>query len=233
MTKTFTDTEFGDVTVHFKALARAIRVSVGTDGRLRATAPKYTPVIAIKRMIDSNRSKVRGLFAATAVPTHYAHGERVGKSHHIVYVPSAAAQTPSVRIQGLNIIVRHPAGAATTSPDLQRMIRDTVISALRIEAKAHLPRRLQQLATEHGYAYERVRFSHAGTRWGSCSTTGTISLNIALMKLPDELIDYVLAHELAHTVHMNHSTAFWAEVRKIDPHYALHKRQMRSHTPTI
>ncbi len=233
MTKTFTDTEFGEVTIHFRSIASAIRVSVGTDGRLRASAPKFTPVAAVKLMVNTHRGKIRDLFKKSIAPTLYAHGQQVGKSHHIVVVPVAATLKTSARTQGLNIIVRLPAGESVTSPGVQRIIRDCIIDALRREAKAHLPRRLAQLAAQHNYHYERVRFSHAGTRWGSCSSTGTISLNIALMKLPDELIDYVLAHELAHTVHMNHSTAFWAEVRTLDPHYTLHRRQLRQQTPTI
>lgn len=210
-----------------------IRVSVGTDGRLRASAPKYTPLIAIKTMVGTQRAQIRSLFSKHITPAAYVPGQQVGKSHHLVVVPTGTLESPSARIQGQNIIVRIPSNQPAHDATIQRLIRDWVIKALRIQAKAYLPRRLKQIATTHGYTYERVRFSHAGTRWGSCSTTGTISLNIALMKLPDELIDYVLAHELSHTRHMNHGAAFWAELHQIDPLYKLHKRQMQLHTPTI
>lgn len=233
MTKSYIDPEFGEITVTFRAGTRSIRVSVGTDGRLKASAPKYTPLIAIKTMIATQREQIRALFGKHITPAAYTHGQQIGKSHHLVIVPTGTAKSPAIRIQGQNIMVRLPAGHSASSSNVQRLIRDSVIKALRIEARAHLPRRLKQIALTNGYTYERVRFSHAGTRWGSCSTTGTISLNIALMKLPDELIDYVLMHELSHTKHMNHSTAFWAEVGKMDPHYKLHKRQIQLHTPTI
>lgn len=232
MTKSYTDPEFGEIVVSFRAGMRMIRISVGTDGRLKASAPKYTPMIAIKTMVATQREQIRALFSTHISPAAYKHGQQIGKSHHLVIIP-ANIKSAAVRTQGQNIIVRMPNGQNPDSPDIQRLIRDSVIKALRVEAKAHLPRRLKQIAAYNNHTYERVRFSHAGTRWGSCSSTGTISLNIALMKLPDELIDYVLAHELAHTKHMNHSVAFWAELGKMDPHYRLHKRQMKQHTPTI
>lgn len=233
MTKSYIDPEFGEINVSFRAGTRMIRVSVGTDGRLKASAPKYTPLIAIKTMVMTQRDQIRTLFSKHITPAAYTHGQQIGKSHHLAIVPTGLINKPAARIQGQNIIVRLPKNESANSATVQRIIRDTVIKALRVEAKAHLPRRIKQIAQANGYTYERIRFSHAGTRWGSCSTTGTISLNIALMKLPDDLIDYVLAHELSHTKHMNHSAAFWVEVSKMDPHYKLHKRQMQQHTPTI
>lgn len=233
MTKTYQDPEFGEITVAYRTGARMIRISVGTDGRLKASAPKYTPLIAIKTMVATQRGQIRALFSKHISPAAYTHGDQIGKSHHLAIIPSATTAEPAIRIQGQNILVRLPTSLSATSPSVQRLIRDTVIKALRVEAKAYLPRRLKYLAANNGYHYERVRFSHAGTRWGSCSSTGTISLNIALMKLPNELIDYVLAHELSHTKHMNHGVAFWAELNKMDPHYKLHKRQIARHTPTI
>lgn len=234
MTKQFTDHEFGDITVSYRAGMRSIRVSVGTDGRLHASAPKYTPLIAIKAMIEASRGKLRTLFQHHITPTaQYSNGQQIGKSHRLTVVPAPIGSKPTVRIQGQNIILRLPDGVDLESQDIQRLVRDTVIDALRVEAKAYLPRRLKELAQRGGYTYERVRFSHAGTRWGSRSSTGTISLNIALMKLPDTLIDYVICHELAHTRHMNHSAAFWEEVSTLDPLYKAHRKLIKMEHPII
>lgn len=233
MNKSFSDPEFGEITVTYRAGQRSIRLSIATDGRLQASAPRYTPLIAIKTLINTSRPKLQKLFMHHIAPTPYQAGQQIGKSHRLVVVPTAGTSSPTVRIQGQNIILRLPGATPLIAANVQRMIRDTVIKALRQEAKAYLPRRLSHLATLHGFHYQRVRFSHAGTRWGSCSSTGTISLNIALMKLPDELIDYVLIHELAHTVHMNHSLAFWNLVSNYDPNYKTHRKLIKLEHPII
>ena len=74
---------------------------------------------------------------------------------------------------------------------------------------------------------------HANTRWGSCSSRGTISLNIGLMKVPEVLIDYVILHELAHLNHMDHSEAFWQEVSEHDPQYRLHRKRLKQFSPGV
>jgi len=118
------------------------------------------------------------------------------------------------------------------NPETQRA-RDAKKQILSKKAKAYLPYRLEFHAVRHGYKYTAVRLSHANTRWGSRSSTGTISLNIGLMNLPEPLRDYVILHELAHINHMDHSAAFWAEVASHDPHYKHHRKHLKMFNPGV
>ncbi len=94
-------------------------------------------------------------------------------------------------------------------------------------AQTVLPERLCILAGEHGFSYRSCNLKHAKSRWGSCSSKTDIHLNAALLLLPQELLDYVLLHELCHTRQMNHSAAFWQEMLQVDPHYLLHRQQLK------
>ena len=101
------------------------------------------------------------------------------------------------------------------------------------KAKEYLPYRLEYYAKLYGYKYDKCRLTHANTRWGSCSSNRTISLNIGLMKVPEVLRDYVILHELAHLNHMNHSRDFWAEVSKHDHNYKVHERKLKLFSPGV
>ena len=117
-------------------------------------------------------------------------------------------------------------------PATQRA-RDAKKKILARQAREYLPYRLEYWAKRFGYKYARCRLTHANTRWGSCSTTRTISLNIGLMKVPEVLRDYVILHELAHLNHMDHSEAFWAEVGTHDPKYREHRRRLKMFSPGV
>lgn len=77
------------------------------------------------------------------------------------------------------------------------------------EARRKLTGRLKHLAERHGFTYGRVFIRNQKTRWGSCSSKNNISLNMKLSRLPEELMDYVILHELAHTRIKDHSSEFW------------------------
>lgn len=117
-------------------------------------------------------------------------------------------------------------------PSTQRT-RDYQKKLLTKKAKDYLPYRLDYFAKLYGYTYDKCRLSHAGTRWGSCSSNRTISLNIGLMKVPEPLRDYVIIHELSHLNHMDHSKAFWAEVASHDPNYKIHEKKLKNFTPGL
>lgn len=103
-----------------------------------------------------------------------------------------------------------PAGTDYTAAGTQQALRQCIKAAMKHCAGLLLPARLKTLAMEHGFKYCRCTVRDVHSRWGSCTSTGNISLNMHLVILPDRLIDYVLLHELCHTVEMNHSDRFWA-----------------------
>lgn len=117
-------------------------------------------------------------------------------------------------------------------PETQRT-RDYQKKLLMKKAREYLPYRLEYFAKMYGYKYDKCRLSHANTRWGSCSSNRTISLNIGLMKLPEVLRDYVIIHELAHLNHMDHSKAFWAEVETHDKNYKTHEKKLKMFNPGV
>lgn len=224
------DKEFGKITVRRSAKATQVRLRVAPDGTLRASMPLYAPLFLLKRLLKTSRVELHQLLEQSHPKTEYSDGQQIGKSHTIII---RKASRLSAKAKGQHILVELPAEASLDDPEVIRTISDGVIAALRVEAKSYLPKRLAYLGNQLGFSYQKVRFSHASGRWGSCSSNGTISLNIALMKLPFELIDYVLIHELAHTVQMNHSQDFWDLVQQGDPHYKQHRKLLKAEAPSI
>lgn len=224
------DEEFGEITVRRSVRSRTVKISVAPGGTLRASLPPYAPLIILKRLVSSSRSQLRKMLEQAAPAYKLENGAVIGKSHKLVII---RAQRTTVKRYKQQITVTLAPGASVSDPSIAKKVREEVTAALRLEAKSYLPKRLKYMAEQLGCSYEKVRFSHASSRWGSCSTTGTISLNIALMKLPFELIDYVIVHELSHTKQMNHSAKFWALVEDADPSYKLHRRELKRHSPAI
>jgi len=98
------------------------------------------------------------------------------------------------------------------------------------KAGKHLVERLDELCKRNAFKYNRVFVKNQKTRWGSCSDKNNINLNVNLMQLPDELIDYVILHELVHTRVKNHSNRFWEELSKFVKDPKSVDRRLRDYT---
>lgn len=223
------DKEFGAVTVRRTSRSTSMRATVAPNGSLRISVPSYAPLFMVRRMIAGSRPQLRKLLATR--PTLSLHdGMPIGKSYSLLL---RTGPTRAIRRSGKQLIVTMADGETPADADLVNTVRAHMRTIIRREAKAYLPKRIDQLALQHGFEFSSLRFTHASSRWGSCNQNKAISLNIALMKLPFELIDYVLVHELAHTKHLNHSAAFWDEVAEADPSYKIHRKQLKGYDPGI
>jgi hypothetical protein len=115
----------------------------------------------------------------------------------------------------------------------ERGARQQLQRWLKRAAYERLAPRLLQLADELNYPVARVSIRSQRTRWGSCSTRGTVSLNCSLLFLASEVVRYLFVHELAHTRHMNHSASFWRLVEKIEPDYRRLDRDLLAGWRTV
>lgn len=225
------DAEFGVVVCRRSAQARFVRVRVTGEGAVRASLPKRAPLYMVRELLDASRDEIRRLVnAQKAKRIPYRNGMNIGHSHRL-RIEHADVDKPRRVVSGQEIIVRLPSTSQLDSSAAQDFLSAQVRWMLRREAMAYLPRRLSYLADTHGFSYKRERFGNQTGRWGSCSSSGTISLNVALMNLPHELIDYVLIHELAHTRQMNHSSDFWDIVEKCMPSYREHRKILKTMSP--
>jgi predicted metal-dependent hydrolase len=133
-----------------------------------------------------------------------------------------------VPFDGRPIRVRHVPGArGTRLLDDELLVSGTaeflprrVIDFLRAEARRRLAAAALEKAAVHGLRARRVVVKDTRTRWGSCTADGTLMFSWRLVMAPPEVQDYVVAHEVAHLRHMDHSARFWAEVEALTPHRA-------------
>jgi predicted metal-dependent hydrolase len=124
-------------------------------------------------------------------------------------------------------------GLITVQAPDERGARLQLRGWLKRAAYERLAPRLLRLADELNYPVSRVSIRCQRTRWGSCSTRGTVSLNCSLAFLPWEIVRYLFVHELAHTRHMNHSASFWRLVEKIEPDYRRLDRELLAGWRTV
>jgi predicted metal-dependent hydrolase len=113
------------------------------------------------------------------------------------------------------------------SADIMRSIT-TLRQWVRAKAMDLLPERLLSLSSQTGLECQRISIRSQKSRWGSCSSKGTISLNDQLVFLPPACVDYLIIHELCHTQHMNHSQAFWRLVEHHCPDFQVQENALNN-----
>lgn len=220
----------GPVTLYKKRGNSHIRLSFARNGMIRVSLPYWVPyqagiqfAVSRKAWIDKHRPSGASLIQ---------NKHRIGKAHRVIFIPGSVAK-PTVRVQSNQIRVLHPAASLPALPSVQAAVGRGALKALKIEAEQLLPQRLDALARTHGFDYKSVGVKRLSSRWGSCSQAKDITLNLYLMQLPWDLIDYVLVHELVHTEHLDHSAAFWRRFESVLPDAKQRRKRMKQYRTII
>lgn len=124
------------------------------------------------------------------------------------------------------------AAAKEVDKDIPKLT-ERELRALADQALKVIPERVRYYAPLVGVTYGRITIRNQKTRWGSCSDRKNLNFNCLLMLAPPEVQDSVVVHELCHLKHMNHSAAFYAEVRRVMPDYDKHHAWLKEHGHTL
>jgi predicted metal-dependent hydrolase len=214
------------------ALRRSSRRSIGlvVDAQgLRVAAPRNATLAQVEQVLQA---KAAWILRHLAAQQHQALRRREAQP---VWGPEARlpflgetlqlqAQAPAWHLDAPAGLLWVPLPAQAPPAQWATALRGW----LQARALEHFQQRCALYAPLLGVRPARVALSAAVTRWGSASAAGVIRLNWRLVHLPQELIDYVVVHELAHLREMNHSTAFWTHVRAVLPDFAAHRAALRA-----
>lgn len=202
-----------------KTLALVVR----PDGTLEVRAPLKIPEMRIREFVEQHATWIakhqeRARRHARPPIRRYAEGEEypfLGRSFPLEIVPR---QRSALTFDGVSFRL-----AKSALPKA----KEAFVRWYKAQALEILSERVKSFAARHGFTYQKIRISSARTRWGSCSSKGTLSFTWRLVMAPPETVEYVVVHELVHTKIHDHSKKFWAAVAEILPEYKKHVAWLR------
>lgn len=203
--------KIGDVTFSKNRRSKNIKISVKPDKSVLVSFPFYCSSKDVLTFVQNNEEWIRQQQRKmeSRRSKFDINSEIKTKLHQIEFILGEKYNTETKK-EAVRITVTN-----FNSDKSQDYIEDILTQIYRFEAKKILPPRLQYLAEKHSFKYQKVTIRNNKRNWGSCSSKNNISLNLQMMKLPDNLIDYILLHELVHTEIKNHGTKFWKKLNNI------------------
>jgi predicted metal-dependent hydrolase len=201
---------------------RTIALTVDHDG-VTAAAPRWVSLGEIEKFIQIKESWLRKRLseAVQRHPFEWRAGARLAwLGGEVTLYPDPAAKLPCLDGDKLRVALAADAPAEAW--------RETVLTWMRSEALALFRERAARMAPLLGVGVPPIKLSNSQSQWGSCSANGRILLCWRLTHLPLRLVDYVVAHELAHLIQLNHSKRFWALVEKLYPDYQTARKELNS-----
>ncbi len=228
--KTYELESLGCVTVTKRQTNRHLRLTIASGGQIRVSIPTWAPYQA---GLDFALSKQDWIIDKLPRLNLLQNGQAIGRAHRLVFKQSAGLDKIRTRISGNEVIITYPPSGAINDPAVQGAASKGAIKALRSQAASLLPQRLEVLSKTHSLPYSSLQIKQLSRRWGSCDQKHNIVLNLYLIQLPWELIDYVILHELTHTRHMNHGPEFWAQLTRLCNDARQLKKQLGRYHPGI
>lgn len=207
-----------------------LSISIKADGSVVVTKPRLMPNFMVRRFVEKNQDWIIKQQAKRQRQKPLMTDEMVlifGQKYERVNSVENSLPT-GISIVNQQAIYR-PVASATqmTTQQLQKKADQALDAFLKRAATNYILPRTAQLAEIMQITYKSISLKQQKSRWGSCSSQARLNFNWRLTHFAPEIIDYVIIHELAHRVHMNHGRDFWRLVAKFDHEYQSHKRSLK------
>ncbi len=227
----------GDVEFEKTKRSTNIRITIKPHQGVKVTFPYHVSLTNAFRFVEEKsdwiRKNLERIKTYEPKNTLFLPGiEFKTNEHQLVFIKQPSEEF-KIRVGNGLIKVMYSNEQQLVSDTKQQLIRKAINHALKIEAGKILPARVDYLAKKHGLGYSEIRLKNLKSRWGSCSSRNNINLNIHLVRLPCYLMDYVILHELAHTIYKNHGKQFWFFLDKLSGNAKELAREMRNYRTQI
>ena len=230
--KEFDVNGIGKIKIYKRKRNQSLRLTVAADGAVRLTMPLWMPYRVGLAFTDSKRVWIATQSSQRKRPTYF-NGMKVGKSHHLVLKRGQINETVKTSVLKTTVSVTYGIYDSPTDDFVQEAIQAACLRALRRQATLLLKQRLDQLASAHNIPYSKLAIKLMKGRWGSCDQNKKIVLNLFLIQLPWEFIDYVILHELTHTKVLRHGPDFWDELEKVEPKARQLRKAIKMYRPSL
>lgn len=216
-----------------KSDRRTMALQVTKNGEIIARIPRMAAYEDGHEMIRKNRdwiySQMKKIQAVSRERFHWTEGGVVtlfGKEKVLAFEPDRWRRSFQVKDTGEKLVLTGPIDR-TGGAEEEKLVKEVMKLWFKQRARPYLEEKTAKWAAFMGVDYGRIAIRDQATRWGSCSGKGNLNFNWRLVLLSEELADYVVVHELAHRIHMNHSKAFWETVERVLPDYRRQRRVLR------
>jgi len=228
------DSDLGCIRFTKRKQSKRITVRYDPKGVIKVSLPLRVSYQSAIQYVLSNKKQIKEKVVDLQLE-QYSHDLSHFKTYwHEVEIRREEREKISHQILQKKILIRIPDHLDQKDHAVQKAIRLALEETLRMEARIYLPQRLKELANQHRINYNNLYIKNVQSLWGSCSSKNNINLNIHLMRLPDHLIDYVLSHELCHTLHKDHSRRFWGHLqRMMDQDVFKLRKELNQYTPKL
>lgn len=210
--------QIGPVTFIKNRRSKNIKIRVKPDQSVYVSFPFYVSMSEVSQFVNKNLEWVTNQQQKFETRKSKIEAGLIQTKFHSVSVIKGLGYKTKANFNDIEIWL-----ADFDSDSSRSYLENAMVGIYRVEAQKILPLRLTELAQNHGFQFNRLTIRNNKRNWGSCSARNNISLNLQMMKLPDELIDYILLHELVHTRIKHHGPQFWA---KLDELTGLRAREL-------